>query len=112
MAQYRNFERQLKKFPTGYYGSDSKAKEENQKAFINNLKLGQVFIHYSWVRWDKFKEKFKNEGVIIDRYEFKQKRMARDYKNCAAIVLQIGEEVYDFKDLKEEQKFDTNSLMI
>ena len=50
--------------------------------------------------------------VIIDRYEFKQKRMARDYKNCAAIVLQIGEEVYDFKDLKEEQKFDTNSLMI
>jgi len=111
MAQYRYFDRQLTRFPDGYYRGGDSARTEKQKIFIETLELGQVFLHSQWVQWEKFKEKFQDLGVIIDRFEFKQKRMARNYHNAAAIVLQIGEEVYNIQDIKEQQKFDTNSIM-
>lgn len=111
MAQYRYFDRQLKRFPDGYYRGGDDTRNEKQKIFIETLELGQVFLHSQWVQWEKFKEKFEDKGVIIDRFEFKQKRMARDYHNSAAIVLQIGEEVCAIQDIKEQQKFDTKSLM-
>ena len=108
MAQYRRFDKDLKRYPY-YYGED---KTEKQISWMKKLEVGEVFIHSTWVHWEKFKKNFEEQGVIIDRYEFKQKRMARDYKNCAAIVLQVGEEIYDYPDAKQEQMFDTNSLMV
>jgi hypothetical protein len=111
MAQYGYFDRKLTRFPDSYYKGGDLARTEKQKIFIETLELGQVFLHSPWVEWEKFKEKFQNLGVIIDRFEFKQKRMVRNYHNAAAIVLQIGEEVYAVPDIKKQQKFDINSLM-
>jgi hypothetical protein len=106
MAQYPYFERNLKRFPY-YYGMEKDAKE---KVFINKLKLGEVFLLRSYTEWDPFQERFKSQDVIIDRYQFKIKRLRKYYSNSAAIVVQIGDELYNNPDVKKEQMFDIKSL--
>ena len=106
MAQYPYFERNLKRFPY-YYGMEKDAKE---KVFINKLKLGEVFLLRSYTKLDVFQEKFKSEGVIIDRFDFTIKRLKRFYHNAAAIVVQKGDEIHTMPDLNEGQMFDPKSL--
>jgi hypothetical protein len=106
MAQYPYFERNLKRFPY-HYGIEKDTKE---KAFINKLKLGEVFLLRAYTNWNIFQEQFKAEGVIIDRFNFTIKRLKRYYDNAAAIVVQKGDEIYSMPDLSEGQMFDPKSL--
>jgi hypothetical protein len=111
MAQYRNLVKRVRTFPTYAWRKDL---EEEQKNFIDSLKLGEIFSipGYGSAAYDSFKEKyqsvFNERGVIFDTYEFKIKRLKKDYPRTA-IVLQKGKEIYT-PPIEDAQIFDPNLI--
>lgn len=112
MAQYRNFLKRIKTFPTYTWKGELC---ELQEKFIRELNPGEIFVvpGYGSLAYDSFKKKyeqmFNDKGVVFDRHHFKIKVLKKDYPHTA-IVLQKGEETYN-RPIEDAQTFDPNSIL-
>jgi protoporphyrinogen oxidase len=108
MAQYSRLITTVKHYPTYSWKTSL---EEIQEKFIKGLEVGEIFSYpggYNRSHWEAIQKKFEEKGVIVGKYEFKIKRLKKDYPNVG-IVLQKGEKRYE-APVEDAQTFDPNLI--
>jgi len=105
MAQYRNLIKTIRNYPTYSWNEDLATKQD---AFIRSLKLGEIFKYPEYANWEKIAAFFQERGVVIQKNQFKIKRLQKDYPHTAIVVEKDGK-LYQHV-IEEPQKFDPNLI--
>ena len=84
------------------------------KVIIINSIFGNLLDFSSRDVFDEFKELvFSSEAEIIEEFNFNQKKInSKYYKNIDNLILQLGLLKFNHKELKNQNKFITNSIKL